>query len=65
MIEHIIRWSITNRVLVLILTGFVTAGAASTLCGKHQSMRCRISPTYKSLSRRRSRGRRHKLSKTR
>jgi Cu(I)/Ag(I) efflux system membrane protein CusA/SilA len=26
MIELIIRWSITNRVLVLILTGFVTAG---------------------------------------
>jgi len=26
MIEYIIRWSITNRLLVLILTGFVTAG---------------------------------------
>jgi len=26
MIERIIRWSITNRLLVLILTGFVTAG---------------------------------------
>ena len=31
MIEHIIRWSITNRVLVLILTGFVTAGGIYAL----------------------------------
>jgi Cu(I)/Ag(I) efflux system membrane protein CusA/SilA len=31
MIEHIIRWSITNRLLVLILTGFVTAGGLYAL----------------------------------
>jgi len=31
MIEHIIRWSITNRLLVLILTGFVTAGGIYAL----------------------------------
>jgi len=31
MIEYIIRWSITNRVLVLILTGFVTAGGIYAL----------------------------------
>jgi Cu(I)/Ag(I) efflux system membrane protein CusA/SilA len=31
MIEHIIRWSIKNRLLVMILTGFVTAGGIYAL----------------------------------
>ena len=31
MIERIIRWSIANRLLVLILTGFVTAGGIYAL----------------------------------
>lgn len=47
MIEKIIEYSIRNKFFVILVTGVIIGGGASTPCSTSPSMRSRTSPTCK------------------